>query len=144
MGEGQKQADIQKSLDGSIESAGAGMLRLEPDAALNAKKACQKMLDDMRTVQRGISDLANIGGLDGFDSSVSLRDQRLKPKTGDSNGGAAGSFGDTVRQHIITLEKMVDLYDKAGRAYLETEFESKREFKNISGAVITTSDFDQA
>ncbi|MBJ7290270.1 hypothetical protein [Williamsia sp.] len=118
---------LNKALDTSVASAGSKDLRLEPGAAANAARACAQLLAGLNDAKNMVAGAANITGLGAFESDQQLRDKRLQPKA----VGGVDSLDDVITRHITAVEKLRDLYIKAGKAYQEADFAGKQSFDHI-------------
>ena len=118
---------LNKTLDSSVGAAGSKDLRLEPEAAANAARACAQLLAGLHDAKSFVHSAASISGLGAFESDQQLRQKRLEPKA----VGGADSLDVVIDRHITAVEKLRDLYIKAGKAYQEADFAGKQSFDHI-------------
>lgn len=99
--------------------AEAGQLFLEPDAAMTCVQACTDFLDALRGLKDGADFLLC---KDAFGPLPSA--QALGQKFDDKAVGPGG-FAEVLQQHIDTVTRMKALFEAAGKAYVETDAETR-------------------
>ncbi|WP_072815726.1 hypothetical protein [Rhodococcus zopfii] len=100
-------------------SAEAGRLFLEPDAATSCSAACDQFLVVLEELKRSTRDLLCKEAC-GHLSSAQTLGQKF-----DNKAIGPGGFADVLQQHIDTVTRMKALFDAAGKAYVETDAETR-------------------
>ncbi|MBH0118369.1 hypothetical protein ACWDUD_27425 [Rhodococcus sp. NPDC003382] len=100
-------------------TAEAGQLFLEPDAARMCSEACSKFIDSLVELSSITEDLVC---RDAFGTLPSA--QALGQKFDDKAIGPGG-FAEVLQQHIDTVTRMKALFEAAGKAYVETDAETR-------------------
>lgn len=100
-------------------SAEAGRLFLEPDAATSCSAACDQFLVVLEELKRSTRDLLCKEAFGHLPSAQALG-QKF-----DNKAIGPGGFADVLQQHIDTVTRMKALFDAAGKAYVETDAETR-------------------
>ncbi|MEZ5151753.1 hypothetical protein [Rhodococcus zopfii] len=96
-----------------------GLLFLEPDAAATCAQACADFLIVLDQLQREAEFLQCKEAFGHLPSA-----QALGQKFDDKAIGPGG-FAEVLQQHIDTVTRMKTLFETAGRAYVETDAETR-------------------
>ncbi|MGW0028026.1 hypothetical protein [Rhodococcus sp. NPDC003383] len=102
-----------------VHTAESGGLFLEPDAAASCSAACDQFLVVLEDLKRSSRDLLC---KDAFGTLPSA--QALGQKFDDKAIGPGG-FTEVLQQHIDTVTRMKALFEAAGKAYVETDAETR-------------------
>lgn len=100
-------------------SAEAGQLFLEPDAAQTCSEACSVFIDSLVELSSITEDLLCRDAFGHLPSAQALG-QKF-----DNKAVGPGGFADVLQQHIDTVTRMKALFDAAGKAYVETDAETR-------------------
>ncbi|WP_138997845.1 hypothetical protein [Rhodococcus zopfii] len=100
-------------------SAEAGRLFLEPDAATSCSAACDQFLVVLEELKISTRDLLCREAFGHLPSAQALG-QKF-----DNKAIGPGGFADVLQQHIDTVTRMKALFDAAGKAYVETDAETR-------------------
>lgn len=101
------------------DAAESGRLFLEPDAATSCSSACDRflvVLEDLKISTRDLLCKEAFGTL----PSAQALGQKF-----DNKAIGPGGFADVLQQHIDTVTRMKALFDAAGKAYAETDAETR-------------------
>ena len=101
------------------QKAEDGRLFLEPDAAATCAKACADfliVLDELRS---------RTNRLLCRDAFGPLPSARALGQKFDNKAIGPGGFADVLQQHIDTVTRMKTLFETAGKAYTETDAETR-------------------
>ncbi|WP_072815730.1 hypothetical protein [Rhodococcus zopfii] len=101
------------------QEAESGCLFLEPDAAATCTQACANFLDVLIDLRHRANTLLCKEAFGHLPSA-----QALGQKFDDKAIGPGG-FAEVLQQHIDTVTRMKTLFETAGRAYVETDAETR-------------------
>lgn len=108
------------------QEAVSGRLSLEPGAASTCVKACTEFLVVLDQLQRQAEFLQCKEAFGHLPSARALG-QKF-----DDKAIGPGGFAEVLQQHIDTVTRMKDLFEAAGKAYIEAEGENVRAFATIT------------
>ncbi|WP_156665417.1 hypothetical protein [Rhodococcus phenolicus] len=109
------------------KEAAGGHLFLEPDAASTCAQACTDFLEVLNTL------LIQTDRLCCKEAFGHLPSARALGQKFDDKAIGPGGFAEVLQQHIDTVTRMKDLFEAAGKAYIEAEGENVRAFATITG-----------
>ncbi|WP_068161063.1 hypothetical protein [Rhodococcus phenolicus] len=101
------------------QEAESGHLLLEPDAAATCAQACADFLIVLNELRARTNRLACREAFGTLPSAQALG-QKF-----DNKAIGPGGFADVLQQHIDTVTRMKALFDAAGKAYIETDAETR-------------------
>ncbi|HEY5857466.1 MAG TPA: hypothetical protein VIW24_26415 [Aldersonia sp.] len=100
------------SLGAAVED---GSLRLEPGVAEQCVAACEQFADDLKIVQANTRWMSTPSAY-GILASAQTLGGKFEAKAIGANG-----LSDVLEQHIDTVHRLRDLFEKAARAYHEAD-----------------------
>ena len=100
-------------------NAESGQLFLEPDAAASCSAACDQFLVVLEELRANARDLLC------KDAFGHLPSARALGQKFDDKATGPGGLTEVLQQHIDVVTRMKNLFDAAGKAYLDTDADTR-------------------
>ena len=101
------------------QEAEAGRLFLEPDAAATCARACTNFIDVLIELKHRANTLLC------KDAFGHLPSARALGQKFDDKATGPGGLTEVLQQHIDVVTRMKNLFDAAGKAYLDTDADTR-------------------